>query len=260
MHGSQRSNPRGGPARLLLLSLAIAAPLLLTSAAAAAPDMERAKQLFAEGAELYDKGEYDKALAKFKASYKESGRPELLYNMGRCQEGMGDLQVAIDSYEAYLLGEPDNAAEVKALVARLKNRIKFRKGKAKPKAPAPKPAPPPPRARPLRLPGWILVGVGAAGLVAGGVLGGMAMAKTGEVEDGYENSTMTYPEYQDAVDQGEGLELGAIIALAVGGAAAATGATLLILDVMGGEGEASGAWLSPPVTADGALVSAGVRF
>jgi len=172
--------------------------------------------------------------------------------MGRCREGMGEPDKAIAHYEEYLKSNPQNAAEVRAKIAKLE----AQKAKQKPVV-----APPPAeRSNTMRLAGYVLVGVGAAGLVAGGVLGGMAMSKQGEVEDAYRDKKLTYPEMQDELDKGDGLELGAIVGLAVGGAALAAGATLVIIDMLGGDKAQQAAWLAPALSPQGAGVTAGWRF
>ena len=219
-------------------------------------DVELAKKYYKLGAELYKRGDYKRALSQFEESYRNSKRPELLYNMGRCREGMDQPKEAVAHYKEYLKSNPANASEVSALVNRLEQKIK--KEEAALKA-ANQPAPEEP-GRPMRTAGWVLVGVGAAGLVAGGVLGGLAMSKQSAVEDAYSKSEKTYPELQDEIDKGEGMELGAIIALAVGGAAAAAGAALIVVDIMGDGEEQRSAWIAPGFSSDGAMVNAGLRF
>ena len=237
--------------------ISIVALLLLTPALAGAgeTDVELAKKYYKLGAELYKRGDYQRALSQFEESYRLSKRPELLYNMGRCREGMNQPRLAMAHYNEYLKSNPRNAKEVRTQVTRLDQKIKKKQAAAKAKN---QPAPQEPGSA-KRTAGWVLVGVGAAGLVAGGVLGGLAMSKQGTVEDAYNNMEMTYPELQAEMDAGEGLELGAIISLAVGGAAAAAGAVLLILDYMG-DGEQQTAWIAPGFSSDGALVNAGLRF
>ncbi len=241
---------------LPLAALVVMAP---AGALASETDVELAKKFYKLGAELYKRGDYKRALEQFKESHKYSKRPELLYNMGRCEEGLGHRGAAIKHYKAYLMSKPANAAEVSALVKRLEAKVKADEEAAK-KKPQPEPEPEAKPGRPLRLAGWVLTGVGVAGLVAGGVLGGLAMGKQSEVEDDYKNKKLTYPEMQSELDAGEGMELGAIIGLAVGGAVAATGAVLLIIDSMGSGGEKQSAWIAPGFSADGAAFNAGFQF
>ena len=160
-------------------------------------------------------------------------------------------------YNEYLKTNPANADAVRGNVARLQKALKHKEKSPEPASITNSPGAP---RSTRRIAGWALVGAGAAGLVAGGVLGGMAMSKQSALEDAYKNREMTYPEFQDGIESGEGLELGAIISLAVGGAAAAAGATLLILDHLSGDGEERMAWIAPGFSADGATISAGLHF
>ncbi len=110
------------------------------------------------------------------------------------------------------------------------------------------------------LPGWVLVGVGAALVATGAVLGGLASSKASELGDASRLGTQPdFSEYEDLQDSGQSLELGQIVSLAVGGAALATGATLLILDRLRGKLERQ-AWIAPAISSDGVMLSGSVQF
>ena len=226
-------------------------------------DTELAKRYYKLGEELYRRADFRGAKAQFQLSYKLSKKPALLWNIARCQEPLGEHEAAVASYEGYLKSNPANAALVRTRIANLK-KLMAEKQKPKPQPqpqPQPKPQPvdPPSSTRTMRIAGWSLVGVGAAAAVGGLAMGVVA----GNKSDDLEAAAAEHQEYADVKDDeslAKGLETGAIVGLAVGGAALAAGAVLLVLDMTGGEGETNTAWLAPAPTASGASVAAGFSF
>lgn len=247
----------------IFLSAFMVIGCLAAMPASAETDIELAKQYYDLGEKLYKRSDFKGAAANFEKSYAYSKRAELLFNIAHCHGSMGNFEKGILYYKLYLETKPANAAIVKARIKNL-TRLLEEKLKATP-TPAPRPEPEPvqppaPTSRPLRIPGWVLVGAGAALMATGAALGAVAASKAGELEDASRLGTLPdYSEYEDVEDSGKGLELGQIVTLAVGGAALAAGATLLILDIVGGESEHQ-AWITPGVTPGGAMVSGGVRF
>src|SRR5690606_32952380 len=77
--------------------------------------------------------------------------------------------------------------------------------------------------------GWVLVGVGGASLVAGGVTGGLALAGASDLESRCPDRRCTIADQSD-YDTNVALGWTSTITLAVGGALVATGGLLLILD------------------------------
>ncbi len=231
-------------------SLAAALTLALLPADAAAQDLtiDMAKRHYQNGAAYYERANYKMALSEFQRAYKLEAAPELLYNMGRCHEGLGQLERAIARFEAFIAAKPaaKNRPTVEARVKNLRAQLAERppapakpkpapaKADAKP-GPEPKPAPVPLQADrsggwgAMKVAGWTTLGAGAAVMVVGGVLGGLASDRTAEYEDGYARH-MEYSEAKDILDQAEGFETGMFVCLGIGGAAAVAGAVLLILD------------------------------
>jgi tetratricopeptide (TPR) repeat protein len=119
-------------------------------AAALTEDEERAKAHFLAGQSYYDQASYADALKEFNEAYRISKRPALLYNIARCNEGLGDLDKAVASLQDYLAQAP-NADDREAVQQRIKN-LQDRLASRMPKHPPvergergePKPAPPQP--------------------------------------------------------------------------------------------------------------------
>lgn len=105
-----------------LLALGVAAlgvvpsPILPTRAALAqsGADIERAKEQFFIGQKAYNDGDFLDAARAFKKAYEFSGRPELLYNIGKSYWEAKELKQAEDYFQQYINAKPDadNVSEV----------------------------------------------------------------------------------------------------------------------------------------------------
>jgi hypothetical protein len=87
---------------LLLLPLTTRAAEPPPAATAAGPDTELAKAHFHTGQIYYDRGRYPDAAREFEDAYRLSGRAELLYNMGKSYDGVGDYARALAVYRRWL--------------------------------------------------------------------------------------------------------------------------------------------------------------
>ncbi len=248
----ERSTPRGWLCAALLVSL-----LLSAAPAAAQQDTPLAKQHYKLGAELYARADFQGALDQFNRAYQLSRRPALQWNIARCRESLGHYGLAIKTYEAYLTSNPPNAAMVRTRITNLRKLINRRKAASRPAKPVP--LEPPSSGRPLRLAGWVLVGAGGASLVAGVVLGAMASGKASDLEEANASGAARYRDWADDYDGGEALQTGQVAALIVGGALAATGVTLLVVDALGQRRERR-AWIAPKLTPTGGGLHAGFSF
>jgi hypothetical protein len=82
-----------------------AAPTVSDAVAAAKTD--EGKRLFADGTAAYAKGDFATAAADFSTAYELTHAPELLYNLARCYEHLGDDGRAVAEYQMYLRMSPD---------------------------------------------------------------------------------------------------------------------------------------------------------
>jgi hypothetical protein len=80
----------------------------------------------------------------------------------------------------------------------------------------------------LRTAGWVVLGTGAAVAIAGGVTGGMALAKAGELDDKC-NGQVCSEDYLDIHDSADTLALVTNILLPVGAAMAIAGLVMVIV-------------------------------
>ena len=74
----------------------------LTGSVAHADDKSKALALFEKSDKAYKAGKFEDAVKLLEQAYALYPEPTLLYNLGRAQEGMGDVPGAIASYEKYL--------------------------------------------------------------------------------------------------------------------------------------------------------------
>ncbi|MGZ6078472.1 MAG: tetratricopeptide repeat protein [Myxococcaceae bacterium] len=89
------------------------AGLLLSTAPS---DVEQARADFERGADLYRAGDFRGALAAFEAAQARAPAPQSLFNIARCQERLGQLAEAVESYSEYLASAP-NAPDRQAVAA-----------------------------------------------------------------------------------------------------------------------------------------------
>lgn len=89
-------------------------------------DKESAKIHFEAAKKLYKSGKYVEALELFKKAYSRYPKPEILYNIGKCYDKLGDYHNAIKYYEQYIMLNPqaEDKEEVMELIKNLKEAIK----------------------------------------------------------------------------------------------------------------------------------------
>ncbi len=189
---------------LVTASLLLTGPIAPSVAqAAVAPVAEESFDTLTEQAsEKYGEGDYDGAIALFERAYALDPEPNILFNIGRIYEESGNYEDAIVYYERFI-SEPQVDLEAKQValdrrdlaqaVVDIQNKDK--KGKEPVAETAPTETVPPtettvpeteqpppeepleetaPKPRNLRPVGYVLLGTGAAALLGGAIIGGIA--------------------------------------------------------------------------------------
>lgn len=243
------------------LSLAFAIALLaLAPAAARAQDDPRgdAIKLAEEGIALYGKRDYRAAIETFEKAYAIDPDPNLLFNIARSHERLGENARAIERYEAFLQVPGTDAQQRVRAEESLKALRKLEAGReaaAQPPpaplapTPAPTPAPPAPVPPPataerpsgasnagLTTGGVILVSIGGGALIGGTIAYVLGAEDHNEVTDapnydGVGIVAMTERRAIDLVDSGDtkkGVGIGLWVA---GGACLGAGILMLTLPV-----------------------------
>jgi hypothetical protein len=80
---------------------------------AGGPDLELAKAHYRTGEIYYERNRFPDAAREFEEAFRLSKRPELLYNMGKSYDGVGDHAKALGAYRRFLAAvavSPDRAA------------------------------------------------------------------------------------------------------------------------------------------------------
>jgi tetratricopeptide (TPR) repeat protein len=111
--------------RTRALALLLAASLAAATAAAEqAGDVAAAREHYARGEALFDRGDYISALGEFRQAYRASPHPVALKSQAECQLRIGDARAAVDLYEQYLREQPDAAdrREVEDRIRQLRSR------------------------------------------------------------------------------------------------------------------------------------------
>lgn len=208
---------RGSRKSLLacLIGVALAVPALAQSGSnvtqyPACPDpppklsqteLEAAHASYKVGVEAYNKGDYPKALDNFRDSFRrDCSKVALLNFISRAYEGKGDKPEAIHALEVYLQRNPkaDDADDIQTRIQNLKNQLaQSTAATSATTAPtatatvtvtATATATAVPTAteesRGHTAGPWIIVGVGAAAAIAGGVLLGVGQAQVSQSHDG----------------------------------------------------------------------------
>lgn len=88
-----------------------------------------AQQLFAEGSEYFEDGDYEQAAEYFGEAYEILEVPELLYNMGTAYRRADDLVRAEQAFQDYLseASDPDNEDQVAEIIIDIQQELTARK-------------------------------------------------------------------------------------------------------------------------------------
>jgi hypothetical protein len=233
----------------------------------------RVIELSDEGSALYERGEYRRALEKFIAAYALGQDPNLLFNMGRCYQQLGEVGVAEEKYSAFIAdpgADPAGVERAKALLDTLHqpapstNEVEALAPVGTGSVAPARDAAPARAVSPLRaiLP-WATLGASVASLTAGTTLYLMGAADHGRITDsrGYDDpagvSPLTERRARDLVSSGDSKKTLGAIGLGLGGALLATSVVLFVTgqdDAATARGETTGFGLAlTPGQSGGAL-------
>ena len=219
-----------------------------------------AKALYEKGLSHYNLGEFDQAIAAFRAAYAISSAPGLLFNIAQSFRLKKDYEQAVYFYTTYLRLKPDapNRSDVEARLQEMQEAIEEQK---KQSTKAPIGTIPPDgsttttttttttptggtttttaptevegtKNQSLITAGYVSAGTGAALVVTGVIFGMMASSAESDLNSLSDDHGTWTPEQQDKYDAGKRNNTIAIISFVAGGAAIATGVTLYVLGSM----------------------------
>ncbi len=256
---------------VLGLVIALGISLVCKSSFAQGDDMTTAREAFAQGQAKFDEGDYLGAIEAYKRSFEAFPHFRTLFNIALCEEKRGNVAAAREMYTRYVEwpAEVPNRAEIRKKIEELDKQL--------PKAPEPvqkepvQPEPPIEQAKVepvivvkpgpnLSIPGWTVLGTGAAGIVVSGVLLGVAASKSNEMRS-LENSGEPYDpdKHGQLPDEGRVLEKAGWVTGAIGLAAVATGIVLLLVSRSNSESTGTVSYRFYPQY-DGGYTGLAVRF
>lgn len=214
-----------------------------------------------EGAALYAQRDYRRAVERFLRAYAVDPDPNLLFNIARCYEKLGDTEAAIEKYEEFVaLPGADTVGRSRAhqSLQALRQLAQSAQAPASPDAAEPnaapgddpstsvEPTPPAVEEPPLESNGsvwpWATLGLGAAALGAGGVFLALGQKDHDRLMDapGYQDRSaafaFTRAQTNELDEAGSRKKLIGTVGLGVGGVLLVTSAVLFW--VSGGEEEA----------------------
>lgn len=265
----KRSNLHRWAAAVAALALQLSTiPTVTAAPPPPAPGSEAAaevEELNAAAVEAFKAKDYDEAARLFEAAYDKNPEPNYLFNIGRVYEEKGDFEKAIEWYDKFIhlpeveLQDREIALErlrvLRAIVA--ESKAENEPAQAVPQD-EPKDEPTDGRkpTPPLRIAGYVLLGIGGAVLVAGAGFGGAAVQRNNELDD-----LNTLEQRDDAIDKGKRNALIADSLFISGGVIALTGLVLTLVSLKkSGKGNGQRASVAPTYTRGGAGVAASVRF
>lgn len=241
--------------RTACAALLVAGPTLATATPAAAHQQQaapadrkaEAEALSESAVEAFGEKRYDESIKQFEQAYALDSNPNYLFNIGRVYEEKGDLQQAVTHYQRFVSQPGVDLDSREAATARLKvlrealDQLESEEEKAVEEDPIDEPVdeqpiadptdddPRPDRKRGQRIAGYTLLGMGGAGLIVGGILGGLASSKANDA-DNAEFVDDTLRMRDDARRQARAADAMFI----TGGVLAATG-LVLVLTTLGGK-------------------------
>jgi tetratricopeptide (TPR) repeat protein len=201
------------------LTLVVLFGALAASGLARAEDPPTFVRLNEEGAAFYHARDFRKAIARFEQAYALEPDPNLLFNIARCRQALGENAAAIEGYERFLQAEraePEGRAKAEHELAALRASEQER-GRTS-----------------YLVPALTFLGAGALVATVGAVVyvGGVHDHKEVTGAANYDNPEKVYglsrAQAQSLVDSGDRKKIAGGIAMAVGGALLATGAGFVV--------------------------------
>ncbi|MGE0784865.1 MAG: tol-pal system YbgF family protein [Sandaracinaceae bacterium] len=263
---------------LALATAAMSATHAVAQDQAATEDEGEARMHFRLGRAYYDSGRFAEAAREFETAYELSQRPALLHNMYVAYRDAGDVADAIRALREYLRRVPD-AEEHEQLTARLEVMVRTASeqgvdveasgtverrprdasastGESASGSSAASSSSP--SSGGTWTPGWIVLGVGAAAVIAGAITGGLALGERSRLDEMCDGARACDPGFEGTRDSAAllaGLTDGLLIG---GGVIAAVGLVLALVITEDGGDEGQGASLACDPT--GCMARGWVRF
>ncbi|MCR9162387.1 MAG: hypothetical protein ACE37F_31675 [Nannocystaceae bacterium] len=157
-----------------------------------------AERLSDQAVEAFNDKRYEESIGLFEQAYALNSNPNYLFNIGRVYEEKGDLEQAVVHYQKFVAQPGVDLESREAATERLRvlrealRQLEEDKEDEDVDDPPEQLAdpvepetdePPADRKRGQRIAGYVLLGAGGAGLIVGGVLGGVASSTAGDADN-----------------------------------------------------------------------------
>lgn len=252
----------------LALSILLGAPT--TASADEGQPTTRAEEHSKRGVELYAEGKLPEAVSEMLKAYEIAPAPGLLYNIARIYQKMDQRDLAEHYLKEFVTqpgADPDRVQKALKHLEELNRSLSAPRAQAPPSVDTPTaPEPSAPSATepvsvaelahpqgPSHTLAWTLMGGGGAVLIAGGVLGGLALSASSTLKD----ADASYLDKRDAQSASKSMALGADLCIGIGAATALVG---LVLFLTADEESGPSAMVTPSVGPDHAGAQFTVRF
>ncbi len=251
--------------RLLAVTMCVLVGAPATAHADRHKQARAARTNLKAGIKLFEKGEHDLAIEKLKIALALGGDASANYYLGRAYEAKDELAQAVYYLQTFLDAKSRkhrhlrNDAEKR--VAALKKKLDDAADTTTEPAPEPPPEPPPPAPAPkpdvapapapvvtpepepspgprqdqphgmtgMRMAGLATLGAGVLLAGTGGYFAYVAHDRSNQLSDLFAGGATWDNSYNDLYDQGKAAQRNARILIGIGGAAAITGAVLVVL-------------------------------
>jgi tetratricopeptide (TPR) repeat protein len=202
-------------------------------------------EAYARGTEHYNNARYESALAEFQVAASLHASPDFQYNLALCYEKLNKYEEAIRAYETYLRtkGDAPDRANVEDRIERLRQQQRAAESASEPQPvqdePQPVPADAAPVAskpsKPLIIAGAVIMGVGAALALGGGIGFGIVARKRGreldDIQSGGNPQDKTLDDARDIERAGKRAETMQFALAVTGGVITIAGAAMLAVGV-----------------------------
>lgn len=222
--------------------MAIALCMLCTAPAFAqeGEGFSEVEKLYTQGATHFNRGQFSEALEKFQEAYKVYPAPNLLFNMARCYQALGQMDLAVTTYQRFI-AQPgiDQATKQQAeqKVKEIEAAVKATGG-ARPTGTAAATAAGEQK-EPVSFSPWqyVMLGVGGAAIIGGGVTMGIGFSNASDAETRKDNGELDTEEYDALISDANTMKAIGYALLGVGGALAIAGSVLWIIEAMDAAGD-----------------------
>ena len=207
-----------------------------------AEDRDEGERLSEQAIAKFQAKDFEGAVALFEQAYKLDPQPNYLFNIGRVHEEAGNLEAAVEYYAKFVKQPGVDLDSRGTALERLKvlREILQETGEPEPTDETPVEEPPPEDEKPVEPPpepvddgsekkrksirgaGFAMLGIGAAALIGGGVVGGLAQA-----DNNAAGEAATPDEGRNLLEASQTKALTADVLFGVGGALVLTGVILV---------------------------------